>query len=68
MRVGDLVKLRSYCRGSDRLALVIQDTRYDTCVIAFVDEPATPVVARVKNLLAVNRASRSIIKINVKKT
>ena len=61
MRVGDLVKLKSYCRGSDRLALVTQDTRYDTCVIAFVDEPATPVVARVKNLLSVNRAQRELI-------
>ena len=53
--IGDLVKLKSYCRHSDKLALVVEKRPCQTCMIKFVGSWAgeAPVLALETNLVLV---------------
>ena len=38
MKRGDLVKLKPYCRDSDRIAILLDENyNYCSCIIAFAD-------------------------------
>ena len=56
-KVGDLVRLKSYCKFSDRVALVVE-AGYDSYSIKFADNkiPREPVTALGMNLLIVSEA------------
>tara|TARA_R100000008_G_scaffold54589_1_gene33364 strand:+ start:570 stop:740 length:171 start_codon:yes stop_codon:yes gene_type:complete len=49
MNRGDLVKLKPYCRDSDRIAILL-DEDYDQCRIAFADT-GEKVIALKRNLV-----------------
>lgn len=58
-KVGDLVRLKSYCKFSDRVALVVEvGWRCDSYSIKFADNkfPREPVTALGMNLLIVSEA------------
>ena len=57
-KVGDLVRLKSYCKFSDRVALVVEVGCYDSYSIKFADNkiPREPVTALGMNLLIVSEA------------
>ena len=56
--VGELVKLKPYCRDSGRLALVIKEGNCDTSVIKFVDG-GEPVLALNNNILLVSTVKKT---------
>ena len=51
--VGELVRLKPYCRDSHRVALVLKEGACDTSMIKFVDG-GEPVLALNNNLLLIS--------------
>ena len=56
--VGELVRLKPYCRDSGRLALVVKEGVCDTSIIKFVDG-GEPVLALNNNLLLVSTVKKT---------
>ena len=65
-KVGDLVRLKSYCKFSDRVALVVEASEATASYnIKFVDNkiPREPVTALGMNLLIVSEARVKSVKV-----
>ena len=54
-KIGDLVQLKSYCRGSGRLALIIEMAYLQNCSIVYMDT-GEKVTAKLANLEMVSES------------
>jgi len=62
MKVGDLVRIREWCKGKGKVALVSEVSLYrDDVKIQIIDQDYKEIWARVKNLELVSRESRSLV-------
>ena len=62
MKVGDLVRIREWCRDKGKVALVSEISLYGGDVkIQLIDQGYKEIWSRVKNLELVSRENRSLV-------
>ena len=55
MKVGDLVKIHKRCRGSGRMAIIIEMGWINDCTIVFMDTNEQ-ITAQLSNLVMINES------------